>query len=208
MIMTITRALTEVKLLDSRIETKIQGGQFIASVKKSSAKVNNMFTREEFEKYVNSTYDSIKDLMERRRIIKSSIVKSNAITLVKIGDKEYTVADAIERRKNIEVERELVEVLERQYKNAVANANANNEKVDRNLDNLLNSSLSADTNKKGESVIGFAEAYRNDNYYEVIDVLNLKSEIEKIKTDIMKFDGEFDICLTESNSITTIEIPD
>jgi hypothetical protein len=39
-------------------------------------------------------------------------------------------------------------------------------------------------------------------------VLNLKDQIENIKTELLKFDSEFNIVLTESNAITLVEIPE
>ena len=41
--MTITRALNELKLLDKRINDKINSGTFIGCAKKSSEKVNNIY---------------------------------------------------------------------------------------------------------------------------------------------------------------------
>jgi hypothetical protein len=203
----IARALTEIKTLDNRIQSKINGGVFVASVKKSSAKVNNVYTREEFGVQAKANYESITDLIERRRLIKSAVVKSNAETTVTIGEVTYTVADAIERKKNLHFEKSFLEILERQYRNAIANTNSNNEKVDVNLDRLLSSSLGSDSVKK-EDTVTFSQAYKDSNYYEVLDVLNLKDQIENIKTELLKFDSEFNIVLTESNAITLVEIPE
>jgi hypothetical protein len=203
----IARALTEIKTLDNRIQSKINSGVFVASVKKSSAKVNNVYTREEFGVQAKANYESITDLIERRRLIKSAVVKSNAETTVTIGEVTYTVADAIERKKNLHFEKSFLEILERQYRNAIANTNSNNEKVDVNLDRLLSASLGSDSVKKEDTSV-FSQAYKDANYYEVLDVLNLKDGIEKVKTELLKFDSEFNIVLTESNAITLVEIPE
>lgn len=204
----IARALTEINTLDSRIDDKINNGLFIAFLKKSSKKINNSYTRDEFEKLAKATYESINDLIERRRLIKSLIVRSNANTIVNVDNKEYCVADAIERKNNIEVEEQLLARLDNQYRTAISTVSRENDKVDRNLDNLINASLSADTNKKDNSIQGFAEAYKNDNYYEVIDILNLKEKIDILKEEITNFKSEINIVLTESNAITKITLPD
>lgn len=203
----IARALTELKTLDARIQSKINSTSFIAGVKKSSKKVNNVYTREEYSREVKSNYDSIIDLIERRKAIKGAIVKSNAETKVIISGKEYSVADAIERKNSIQLDKMLLQQMENQYRSVIAQVDRNNEVVENNLNNLLNSSVSSDK-KDSIDMSGFAEAYRETNCYEVVNPLKLQERIEKLRKEIDDFESEVDSVLTESNVITKINIPD
>jgi hypothetical protein len=203
----IARALTELKTLDSRIENKINGTNFIAGAKKSSKKINNIYTREEFVDDVTSNYQSIIDLINRRKVIKSAIVNSNAITKGIIGGKEYTIADAIERKNSIELDKTLLRQLEGQYKNVIAQIDRNNEIVEQNLNKLLEASVGSDK-KVSDDTTAFSEAYRTQNSFEVINPLKLQDKIETLRKEIEDFETEVDAVLTESNVLTKIEIPD
>lgn len=203
----VARALTELKTLNSRIENKINNSVFIAGVKKSSKKINNIYTREEFAREVQSNYDSIISLIERRKAIKAAIVKSNAETIVTIGGKQYTVADAIERKNSIELDKMLLRQMENQYRSIVSQVERNNETVEINLNNLLNTSVSSDK-KDTTDMTGFAEAYRESNSFEVVNPLKLHEKIEQLRKEIEDFERDVDAVLTESNVITKINIPD
>jgi hypothetical protein len=203
----IARALTELKTLDARIQNKIGSTNFVAGVKKSSKKINNVYTREEYIAEVKSNYESIVAMIERKKILKAAIVGSNAITKLMIGMIEYTVANAIERKSSINLDRQLLQQLEGQYKNMNAQVNRNNELVEQNLNNLLASSVSSDKKDAGD-MNGFAEAYRQTNSFEIINPLKLQVKIEKLRKEIEDFETEVDAALTESNVLTKIEFED
>lgn len=203
----VARALTELKTINNRIEKKIDETIFIVGVKKTSKKIDNMYTREEFDKQVKADYQSIKDLIKRRKDIKSAIVESNANTIVTIADKEYTVADAIERKNSIELDRMLLREMTRGYNSVKSQVEGRNETVEEKLDALLNASVGSDKKDLGD-MDGFAKTYRESSQYEVINPLKLEDEIEKLRKEIEDFEMEVDSILTESNVMTKIEIPD
>jgi len=124
-------------LLKKRIESKINSTQFISGKKRSAKKIDNVFTVDEFGKEVKANYDSIIDLIERLKIIKSAIVKFNAEQTVIIADKEMTVADAIERKNNIVFEKTLLKKMVNQYNNIIAIINTRNEDMEQKLDRQI-----------------------------------------------------------------------
>ena len=99
--MLVTQALNELKLLDSRIEDATNNAIFVIAAKKNEKKVNPNLTKEDFEIRSKAFYQSIMDLIERRKKIKAAIVASNAVTKVTVHDEEMTVAEAIERKSTI-----------------------------------------------------------------------------------------------------------
>ena len=92
----ITEALNELKLYDSKINKAIANAKLASAAKKSSDKVG-VVKKEEFEERAKASYQSVTDLIANRNALKSAIVKSNAVTEVTINGKTMTVAEAIER---------------------------------------------------------------------------------------------------------------
>ncbi|HDK7314264.1 TPA: hypothetical protein PTV97_003400 [Clostridium botulinum] len=203
----ITRALAELKLLDSRINNKIGDVVFIADKKKSSKKINNTYTEDEFDNIVKAEYQSINDLITRRKSIKSKIVESNAKTMVDIAGEKMTVADAIERKSSIEYEKDLLDTMKRQLARINHRVTEANEKMEMNLDRQLEAMMNSD-GKKTDGMKKFSEEYREQNGYEVIDPLKLNKLIKQLEEKIENFEMNVDFVLSESNSKNTIEIPD
>lgn len=206
--MTITRALAELKLLDKRITGKIHNTTFVEPNKKSADKVARIYTRSEFDEKVKSEYQSILDLIERRKKIKSAIVESNAITHVEIGGKTYTVAEAIERKNSIEYEKQLLATMKAQYKLALASVNRENERVQETLDKLLETMLGKEAKNVTIESNEMAKKYLEDNEYEIVDPLKIVEKIETLEKEIDEFESEVDFVLSESNTITKISIED
>jgi len=208
--MSITRGLSELKLLKDRIERKIQSSKYIVGNKKSNKKIDGIYTKEDLVTTIKADYQSVLDLINRRKLIKAEIVKSNANTIVKISEKEMTVAEAIERKESIQFEKILLNTMEQHYRSAIAKVAVENEKVQVNLDNLLNTTFGKENkNKTAENEIKIiSDPYLEQNEWEVINPLKLQEEIEKLKTSIEDFETEVDFILSESNTITKIQIPD
>jgi len=206
--MTVTRALAELKLLNDRITRKTNQSFFITANKKSAKKVNNVTTKEEFVEQVKSNYNSVLDLIERRKKIKSAIVDSNSKTTVKIGEKTMTVAEAIERKESIIFEKNLLNTLQNQYNSAIVSVNRQNEKVQEKLDELLLQSFGKEGRQMAtEDEIGIiSKPYLEQNEYEVINPLSLQNIIEGMQKDIEDFTMEVDFVLSESNTITKIVV--
>lgn len=203
----IHRALGELKVLDKRIEKEISKGKFIGFKKKT---VNKEYQTgievSEFEKTVKSNKQSIDDLIKRRRLIKEAIVNSNANTKVIIGGKEMTVASAIERKSSIEYDFDLLHELQSQYNKAVVTVSKQNEAVEKDISSKVDILLGTDKDKNKEMVGKFSNDYRENNSFEVIDPLGLKSIIDSLEEEIITFENEVDIVLSESNATTFIEI--
>jgi hypothetical protein len=208
--MSITRALSELKLLNSRIEHSVNN-PFIIHYKKSAKKVDNINTPDEFSEKAKANYQSVTDLIARRKIIKAAIVASNAITDVQIGTKTMKVAEVIERKESIKYDQMLLNSMESQYRTSLALTNKQNEVVQSNLDSIILTTYGKDAkqndNKKDEIAV-ITKGYLEQNEYIVLDALKLGDKIEALKKDIEEFIMNCDFSLSESNTLTKIEIPD
>lgn len=206
--MTIARALTELKTLDKKINKKILESKFAIVCKKFSKKVDGIQTREEFNKSAKSSYDSIVDLINRKNEIKRKVVISNAATKVIISNKEYTVAEAIERKNSISLDKSLLSCMKRNYSECLGKYQVNNEMVDSQLNEHLKTIFGTEIKQKDSDIVVFTENFRRQHGYEIIDPLMLKEKIDKLTDEIHNFETEVDACLSESNAITKITISD
>lgn len=208
--MTITRALNEVKLLEKRINKTIESGQFIGHSLKNGL-VNDVATKSEFIGIAESTYCSIGDLIKRRNLIKSAIIKSNSEAMIEINWEKMTVAEAIERKTSINIDITLLEHLKREYSKVVKQIEAYNSRVEMNVSNILQATFNtknaeSDTFNQKNSVDEVVKSFRENNQLVLVDPLKLETEIKSLELKIDTFISEVDFVLSESNSLTTIEV--
>ena len=204
----VTKGLNELKLLDSRINRKIEEGEFIAAAKLSVQNVNGKITKEAYKANAKADYQSIVDLIKRRNNIKSAIIQSNAVTKVDIAGKIMTVAEAIDKKSSIEYEISLLEKLTMQYKTSSDIIIKENEKVDYSIEQLLNTAYGKEGKEKitQASYGAIAEPYRKANEYGLVDALDGEKLIKEMKDKIERFLSEVDTALQISNSTTIINI--
>lgn len=204
----ITEALNELKLYDSKITKAITNATFCGAAKKSADKVG-VVKKEEFNEHAKASYQSVTDLILNRNSLKSAIVKSNAITEVTIADKTMTVAEAIERKNSIEYDETLLNEMKCQYAKATATVDKENKKVDSQIDKLLETFTGRDSDKKPDkdTIAAIADPYREKNEFEFIDGIgNMYEKIQKLEADIDAFKINVDSALSISNSIHYIDI--
>ena len=205
--MSIHRALGELKTLDKRIRKEIENTIFIGAKKKSSnTEYKTRTSIVDFNNNVNSSIQSINDLILRRKEIKEAIVNSNANTFVTIGDNKMTVASAIERKTSIGYDKFMLSKIKEQYALIVGFVEENNEEVECDLSSKIDNMLNANDKNNINGIEEFSKAYRNSNSWEVIDPVDLKSLIDKLEKEITIFENEVDVVLSESNATTFIEV--
>lgn len=203
----ITEALNELKLYDSKINKAIANAKFASATKKSSDKVG-VIKKEEFEERAKASYQSVTDLIANRNALKSAIVKSNAVTEVTINGKTMTVAEAIERKNSIDYDVTLLNEMKKQYVTATDTVNKENKKVDNKVDELLSTLIGKDSDKKisKEDQEAIEKPYREKNEYEFIDPIGIYDKMLALEADVDGFNSEVDTRLVLSNATTFIEI--
>ena len=194
---TITRALTELKTLDKRIQKATDAGSFVSHQ-------GQFYPVDAETKKAVSTYQSIMDLLERRKKIKSAIVMSNATTKVTICGKELTVAETIETKSSLKHLDNLLNRLKSQHAQANRTIESINEKVRRDIE-----SKTKMTSEKEDTKIDlneFSKTYLTLHGVTLYDPLKISSKIEELEDYITKFRSEVDFILTEKNSTTYINV--
>jgi hypothetical protein len=201
----ITKALRELKTLDARILKKINETTFAAS-KKPKENIRGFKTVEAFEKEAKESIQSIKDLMDRRKQIKKSIVESNARTLVEVSGVKMTVADAIERKNFIEIEKTLLRKMNTDYAQSQEKVEVNNEIAQDRLDTQLNNMISKDGKTDLTAVEGYKKLFWESEETKLIDPIHVKEITTKMALDIESFEDDVDVALSEINARTLITI--
>lgn len=194
---TITRALTELKTLDKRIQKAIDSGTFVSYQ-------GQFYKPSEASKTAQATYQSIMDLLERRKKIKSSIVMSNAVTKVTICGKEMVIAEAIETKSSIKHLENLLNRLKAQHAQENRTVESINEKVRRDLESKTKMTAEKEENKI--DLNEFSSTYVKMHGCSLYDPLKITSKIEELEDYITKFKSEVDFVLTEKNSTTYINV--
>lgn len=203
----ITEALNELKLYDSKISKAINNAKLAGAAKKSSDKVG-VVKKEEFIDRAKASYQSITDLISNRNTLKSAIVKSNAITEVTINGKTMTVAEAIERKNSIAYDESLLSEMKKQYASDTDLVNKENQKVDNKVDELLATLIGKESNKEvsKETQEAIEVPYRQKNEFEFVDPIGLYDKIVELEAEIDGFQSNCDTALAVANAMTFIEL--
>jgi hypothetical protein len=206
--MTVHKALAELKVIGDRIISAIQSGVYCKANKHSNEKINGVSV-DEFKKQIQGNWDKVSDLIRRRNAIKKAVVLSNATVKVKVGDEEFTVAEAIEMKNSgMEYKKSLVNMLNRQYIQAIQTTEKENgeilqQKAESYVIGLYGS-------KEGKTNIEEIEKTRKEfitnNTFELIDPLKIREKIDVLEKEISEFESEIDAALSVSNAITELTI--
>ncbi|KUR62447.1 hypothetical protein [Bacillus sp. AM 13(2015)] len=202
--MTITRALSELKMLDKRInrtvDDAILGGLMIGK------HIQHGFqNQEEVEKKAKADDQSIQALIKRRNAIKSAIVVSNATTMIDVAGVRM-VAEAIERKTSIDYDIRYLRKMKQVYKELVDKAEQTNEDVKRRLDQHLETLFGKDGKTQAAANQEIVKSFLAENEAVIIDPLRLRVKIEQLSKEIEDFQMEVDFSLSESNTLTKIQI--
>ena len=203
--LSIHRALTELKMLNHRIEAAINEVSTVLANRKSNSKINGVEIQE-YEKQMQSSYDKVVGLIDYRNRIKSLVVESNARTTVTVGKEEMTVAEAIERKQSIHFEKKLLEAMQQQYRSAINMVAKENDALPAKLETYLINILGNKDKQSPEEVKLHTETFMKRNEFELIDPMNVKKKIEALSSRIEEFESEVDAVLSESNATTFIEV--
>lgn len=197
---TITRALVELKTLDKRINRELENT--FVSYKVNSQNIRSTDNVNEATK----KYQSIMDMIKQRDKLKAAIIHSNSTTKVKIGEVQYTVAEAIERKNSIQYLRNFLSVLREQRANVYTTVDKYNADVQRKLDRLLETSFGTERKTNVSDLENFQKSYHEKNDVVLVDPINIDKKIDELNETITTFEQNIDFVLSESNSLTKIMV--
>lgn len=209
--MTVHKALAELKTMDDRIAKAIRDTTYVLAVKHSAEKINGM-TVQNFKEKMRSGYQKATDLIARRDAMKRAVVLSNATTKVKVGENEYTVAEAIEMKNHgMEFRSALLRQMNSAYVTAQSELNRNSaETLEKKAEQYVLAVIAAQPKDSKMSVDSDAmkalrKTYIENNTYDLVDPLDVTKIMETLDAEINEFNAEVDAALSVSNALTVIE---
>lgn len=205
---TITRALSKIKILTSQIQDDIRENIFISTVP------NNMIGSEGHTKLVQtltSNKESLDSKVAQINKLKELIARSNLMTTVNISGKEITVTSALAMKETFGIYEKLYMVLRKQHIKANNEVNQANERIHSAV-SVNNSDISSSSDIKNEEL----EQRLAINAKQLQDSMGTKivsgsynspeEYIEAVKEYYNNFVSEIDYVLSEHNSTTLIEV--
>lgn len=208
---TVTEALSTLKLLDKKIEKQSKVLEFYAWETVANGKV--MVGRDYFPSvkdatdFITKAHDKVTSLMASRARLKSKVVASNAQTKVNIGKAEMTVAEAIEYKSSISSQL----VVENRINHAIAKVTRAQDdletRIQTQIENKVNLVLG---NKKSldasdDTLQIIEKQVRESNKIVFHDPLSAVELMSNLSEEILEFLGSVDVVLTVSNSTTMVE---
>lgn len=203
----ITRALAEIKLIDSKIEKINFSNNFAGIIQGNNAMVKGtMFNEDEFKKESKSKIDSLESLYERRRTIKKKIAEANIKNTVSFKGKTYTLFELIELKSSSSI------ILNkyREALSSIASMNSACEKDNANLDFKIQNDISEKQKSNSQNVAKDYETSYKEKMYSMylskvvcgVEASKIQEEIDLIEETI----AEADMLLSEQNAVIRIEI--
>lgn len=209
--MTIHKALAELKTMDDRISKAINAVTYTMAIKHSAEKINGIPIAD-FKENIKSGYQKVQSLILRRDAMKRAVVMSNATTKVKVGNAEYTVAEAIEMKNHgMEYKKTLRQKIVSDYRMASSELERNSgEAIEKRAEQYVLSVIQAQPKESkmavdSDAMKALRKDYITNNTYDLIDPLDVTKVMEALMDEITEFETEVDAALSVSNAVTVIE---
>lgn len=206
--MTVHQALCEIKVSDKKLSKVFEGLDVVAANRANAKKVNGIDPTE-YANNAKSEYQKALDLIKRNVAIKKAVNEYNAKTIITVGGKDYSVAQAIYMMQHgISEKKSLIKVLTNRLRDVELRLHDEN---GRSLDEAAERNAviqfgSAKENKKAAEYLDFINNYKEQNQYVLVDPLNIREEIEKLQDDVDAFESNVDSAIQVSNATTEITI--
>lgn len=205
--LTVHQALCELKVADSKISKLINNGIFCEIRKESIQKINGIEIPA-FEEGIKRNYQKVVDLIKRVDALKRAISLSNAKTIIKIGGKEMTIAEAIYAfRHGSENKLLLINEMRRQYNNCMAKlARGNGAELESKREAYINQLFQNRTDAKISDIRNAEDDFTKKNTLTLVDPIHLEEKINALQDEIDEFKSHLDAVLQMSNATTMIDI--
>ena len=205
----LTRALTEVKTLEDRINKAIQAGDFLGVVVgKNEVPTNRgIKNRKDLEDGITAQFQALDAMIARRKAIKAAITRANNTVRVTVGNVEMTIADAVDLKQSLWVKEKLLNQLVSNVAVKAREVETLTRELDAKIERLVTQLYGGD-NKKADA--DQTEQVKKAQYEQygpaLVDPVNLMQKINALKTEIDEIKLNLDFSLSEVNAKTEIEI--
>lgn len=204
-----TRALATIKSLEAKIRKAAEQQVLIAvgeGKDKNKVVVGAAIEVDDLSARIKADFQSLLDMMSQRDRIKAALIKSNAETIVEIGSRKMTVAEAIEAKRSMELKAQLLANMRKQFHAATAKFNTQKAQFDAKYERLQDSMATRDKKTSEDEVKMQLNLLELKNTPFLIDPLELEKLIKQHDEEYQDFATNVDFVLSESNASTFIEV--
>lgn len=204
----LTRALAEVKVLESRIKTAINNAKFVGVTQgKGRQPVDRTFkSSEELVAKIKADSQSIDALIARRSAIKSAITKANVTTMVKIGDRALSIAEAVELKQSLPLQQTLLTAMKNATARGAQEVVQLATTLDQKIATLVQHSFQNVSKPTEEQFTSVSKPQLDQFQPDLLDPLDVKEKIQKLEALLEDVKLNLDYSLSEVNARTEVEI--
>ena len=199
--MSITRALAQVKLIESKLGKAFAGFDVEINGK---LKYFPNFTTEQFEKEALVEVNSFEDLFKNRLKIKSAIARANIDTKISLFGTEYSIIELIDLKNSSQYNKNVYTNLINNYNKCKSDVVNQDVKIENEVSKQVEVANSNKTQVSKDLTTTLTETYKTLWGGKIIG-LDI-NKISKEKEDLDKLVAEIDMILSEINSKTEIEV--
>ena len=199
--MSITRALAQVKLIESKLGRAFAGFDVEINGK---LKYFPNFTTEQFEKEALVEVNSFEDLFKNRLKIKSAIARANIDTKILLLGTEYSIIELIDLKNSSQYKKNVYTNLINNYNKCKSEDVNQDVKIENEVSKQVEVANSNKTQVSKDLTTTLTETYKTLWGGKIIG-LDI-NKISKEKEDLDKLVAEIDMILSEINSKTEIEV--
>jgi hypothetical protein len=203
--MTIHEALSRLKVMEARLD-KASNATFVVANRHNNAKIDGKPIDDKVVE-LTAAMQHYNALVNNYRKLKSAVAMSNAKTTITIGDKTYTIVEAIEEKHFTEKRLAHLRYMRRTYELTQSLANGNNAKLPEAAERFVASlNMSEKNGNSREDIKKAMDQYITDNTWELIDPNKIGEFLKKMEDEIVEFQSNIDFKLSESNATTVIDV--
>ena len=204
-----TRALATIKSLEAKIRKATENTLMIAvgeGKDHNRVVVGAALAVEALSERIVTEFQSLQDMLAQRDAIKAALIKSNAETVVEIGSRSMTVAEAIEAKRSMEFKAQLLANMRKQFHLGTSKYNAQKGQYDAKYERLQDSMATKDKRTSEDEVKMQLNLLELKSVPFLIDPLGLEALIKQHDEEYQDFATNVDFVLSESNASTFIEV--
>ena len=208
--MTLTQALSELKIISNRLHYEIENATFCGVKKHMDTNVKGVSV-DEAKKSMQASFDKVTNLINRQEAIKKALTKANAETSIVVAGKPMMIAEALYLKKGLDGRKELLKRLVNQYNSAVKTANSDNIAIASACAQYVQNVYGKDSTTpsspdRAAEIEAFRKQFLENQSSEIFSGFDIKETIEKMKDEIDAFEANVDSAITIANSTTVITI--
>lgn len=171
---------------------------------------------EEFIVRARASYQSVNDLINRHWVLKRALIRFNAgcvdsfvpTNTVEVLGHNYTIAEIIERKKNLNLYENLLSKLESINLKWEMQLERENKEYQRNLETFISNQQAAlkESKRDEAKVAEWTASFSPTNQPVRLDPIGLLKEIDRVREYIDSFSNKLDMSLSRLNATCQIAI--